>query len=242
MSPVDRIRWALRTFGETDQTGLLQHIIVPTSGGDTSLAAPHSMRQALLADGNPAHFTMVFVDTLVHNPGTLSHVEKMRERGEQDGYEIRIYRTCLPFVTREDIDLAYPGWDTYDDDHREQFEAAREALKLEPFRRALGELKGDNKPLCLISGATSLITTSRVGPPLKKREDGLYELNFFAGFSSQQIDAYMKKNKLPRNPDHVDPFKGEKQNLECGLDNVSLSGNGPQSDMPRLNLLVSFAT
>jgi len=232
MSPVDRIRWALRTFGETDQTGLLQHIIVPTSGGDTSFAAPHAMRQALRADDNPSRFTMVFVDTLVHKQPTLDHLELMRARGKQDGYEIQIYR---PRVTREYIERAYPEWNTYKVEHKEQLEAARQALKLEPFQRALGELKGD-KPRCLISGATSLKTKSREGkPPLRKREDGLYELNFFAGLSPHEIDRYMEENDLPRNREHEDPFKGP-DHLECGLDNVSLSVNGerPPSRMPRV--------
>ena len=49
--------------------------------------------------------------------------------------------------------------------------------------------------------------------------DGILKISPFYYWSDEELDDYLKKNNLPKNPDYFDPVKAL-QSRECGIHNI----------------------
>ena len=88
-----------------------------------------------------------------------------------------------------------------------------EQVKLEPFRRAMSEIKPDIWITNLRKGQTSFRDTIDI---VSKTDDGLLKLSPFYNWSDKDLDSYMNKNNLVNEHDYFDPTKVDEKR-ECGL-------------------------
>jgi len=98
------------------------------------------------------------------------------------------------------------------DPEHEQF---TEEVKLEPFRRAMKEIKPDLWITNLRSGQTAFRDSLDI---INKTETGLLKISPFYFWSDIDLDGYMKENKLINEYDYYDPTKVDEKR-ECGLHN-----------------------
>ena len=91
-----------------------------------------------------------------------------------------------------------------------------EQVKLEPFKRAMSEIKPDLWITNLRKGQTSFRDSIDI---LSKTEEGLLKLSPFYNWSDKDLDQYMKENNLVNEYDYFDPTKVDEKR-ECGLHNV----------------------
>ena len=99
-----------------------------------------------------------------------------------------------------------------DDPEHEQF---TEEVKLEPFRRAMKEIKPDLWITNLRAGQTAFRDNLDI---FNKTETGLLKISPFYFWSDVDLDGYMKENKLINEYDYYDPTKVDEKR-ECGLHN-----------------------
>ena len=193
----ERIIWAHETF----RSGLVSG----TSGGETSAVLPHLVMEAFEGKGIPKEDmpTTIFVDIKYYTRETYEMVSKIKEMG----LNVVTYKT---HITREDIERKYPGWQNPKSKH---FEQIVEIIKLEPFRRALRELKA----AALMSGIMRWETAERLKAPFIEEKDGIHRIYPICDWSREQITQYLRQNSLPINPNHYDPTKGPDQRGECGI-------------------------
>lgn len=88
-----------------------------------------------------------------------------------------------------------------------------EEVKLEPFRRAMAEIKPDLWITNLRKGQTTFRDTINI---VSESEAGLLKLSPFYNWSDKKLDRYIKENKLENEFDYFDPTKGSEKR-ECGL-------------------------
>lgn len=108
---------------------------------------------------------------------------------------------------REAIDGAVPSLD--DPRHA----AFTEEVKLEPFRRAINELKPEVWFTALRATDTAQRATM---DPVSVNPDGLIKVAPLLHWHAKDLWQYMQQHGLPDNEDYFDPTKAE-QHRECGL-------------------------
>ena len=142
---------------------------------------------------------IVWVDTGYNTRATLLHAERLTERLSLN---LKVYRP--------------EGYDTYvevpalDDPGHAEF---TERVKLEPFRRALTELKPDVWFSSLRSHQTAHRATLS---PVQSTMMGYRKALPVLDWSEQDIQDYIEKYDLPFEDNYFDPTKGEPKR-ECGL-------------------------
>ncbi len=90
-----------------------------------------------------------------------------------------------------------------------------EQVKLEPFKRAMEELKPDVWFTNLRKGQTAHRDSLDI---LSFGKDGVLKVSPFYHYSDTQLDAYMKEYNLPNEFNYFDPTK-VLEHRECGLHN-----------------------
>jgi len=86
-------------------------------------------------------------------------------------------------------------------------------VKLEPFRRALAELR----PEVWFTALRQDQTEFRAGlQPVTLSKEGILKVSPVFHWSSKQMNDYLKAHGLPNNFDYFDPTKAEDKR-ECGL-------------------------
>ena len=96
-----------------------------------------------------------------------------------------------------------------------QHEIFTEEVKLEPFRRAMSELKPDLWITNLRKGQTNFRDSLDI---FTESEDGLLKVSPFYYWTDYDLDNYMKENGLENEYDYFDPTKVDDKR-ECGLHN-----------------------
>ena len=99
---------------------------------------------------------------------------------------------------------------TLEDDNFQQFS---EVVKLEPFRRALKEHQPELWFTNIRVRQTELRNKKDI---LSLSKDGILKVSPFYYWTDQELDHYIKSNKLTKNSDYFDPVKAL-QNRECGI-------------------------
>lgn len=118
--------------------------------------------------------------------------------------------TYIPKQTSAHRDATMNGIPSVNNPLHDEF---TEQVKLEPFRRALSELKPD----VWFNAIRKDQTEFRQGlDVLSQSKDGVLKVAPLFYKNDQDLDAYLEENNLPNEFDYFDPTKVE-ENRECGL-------------------------
>ena len=98
------------------------------------------------------------------------------------------------------------------DSRHEEF---TEQVKLEPFKRAINEIKPDLWITNLRKGQTQFRDNIDI---VSESNEGLLKVSPFYYWSDLELENYMNKNKLENEFDYFDPTKADEKR-ECGLHN-----------------------
>lgn len=187
--PEQLLEWAV---------GLDQRTIVTTNFGPFAAVLLHMVTRlrpdlpVLMVDtGYGTEATYRFADELVRRLGLNLH-------------------TYVPRRTRAMREALEGPAPTPDDPRHAAF---TEEVKLEPFRRALAELK----PQVWFTALRKDQTEFRAGlAPVTRSREGILKVSPVFHWSSRQMNDYLKAHGLPNNYDYFDPTKVEDKR-ECGL-------------------------
>lgn len=150
-----------------------------------------------------AKIPVVWCDTGYNTPQTYNHAEDLIKRFNLN---IKLY---VPKQTASHRDIVL-GIPSIEDPRHVEF---TEQVKLEPFKRAMNEIKPDVWFTNLRKGQTALRDTLDV---LSLGKDGVLKVSPFYHWSDAQLDTYLNDQKLPNEHKYYDPTKVV-ENRECGL-------------------------
>ncbi|WP_053970322.1 phosphoadenosine phosphosulfate reductase family protein [Mangrovimonas sp. ST2L15] len=187
-APNEIIQWAM---------GLTNNKIVTTSFGVYSAILLSNMAK------HDPKIKVVWCDTLYNDLETYEHAQKLI-----DTYGLNIHK-YQPLLSREEIEATI-GLPNLEDDN---FKAFSEAVKLEPFRRALNELQPEVWFTNIRVRQTEYRDKKDI---LSLSKDGILKVSPFYYWSDQELDQYLEENQLPKNHGYFDPVKALK-NRECGI-------------------------
>tara|TARA_B110000881_G_C18439771_1_gene445296 strand:+ start:188 stop:817 length:630 start_codon:yes stop_codon:yes gene_type:complete len=125
------------------------------------------------------------------------------------GLNIKLYK---PLKTSQYYDMPSDKIPEINDPQHEIF---TEEVKLEPFRRAMSELKPDLWITNLRKGQTNFRDSLDI---FTESKDGLLKVSPFYYWTDYDLDNYMKENGLENEYDYFDPTKVDDKR-ECGLHN-----------------------
>lgn len=186
----DIVRWAL-SLGEPT--------IVTTSFGPNSGALLHVLSSV------DKSVPVVWADSGYNMRDTYVVAQQLIESLELDA---RVY---APSITSERLNVLLGGIPTLDEPERHK-EFTR-IVKLEPFQRAIAELK----PSVWISGIRRGDTEFRKSLDIVSYDkNGILKVAPIFYWSDEQIDEYMQEHELPTCRHYFDPTKVE-SGRECGL-------------------------
>jgi len=146
---------------------------------------------------------VVWCDTGYNTSQTYKHAEELITTL---GLNVKLY---VPKQTaaHRDVVMGIPG---IDDPGHAKF---TEQVKLEPFKRAMSEIKPDVWFTNLRKGQTALRDTLDI---LSLSKDGVLKVSPFYHWSDGQLDMYLEERNLPNEHKYFDPTK-VLENRECGL-------------------------
>ena len=148
--------------------------------------------------------TVLFVDSGYNTIATYKYAQKLIK-----DLNLNV-KTYIPAQTRAFRDVAMDGIPSVDSPLHDEF---TEQVKLEPFRRALGELEPDvwfnaiRKDQTEFRGALDVLSLSK---------DGVLKVAPLFYLTDSDLDAYQAEHNLPNEFDYFDPTKAL-ANRECGL-------------------------
>lgn len=187
-TPDEIAEWALK---------LSNNRIVTTSFGVYSSVLLSTMSKL---DNN---IRVVWCDTLYNQPSTYEHASNLIEK-----YNLNILK-YQSLYTKEEIDRTI-GLPSLEDENHAIFS---EAVKLEPFRRALKEQNPDVWFTNIRVRQTEYRDKKDI---LSYSKDGILKVSPFYYWSDAELDAYIKKHQLTKNINYFDPIKAL-LNRECGI-------------------------
>ena len=138
------------------------------------------------------------MDTGYNTRATLEFVERLRQRLDLD---LRVYRP------------EGPEWESVPALDDPGHPAFTRRVKLEPFARALNELRPD---LWLTALRREQTAHRAAQPQVRWHERGYLKVAPLLEWSEADMRAYLARHQLPRGPECYDPTKGEARR-ECGL-------------------------
>lgn len=118
--------------------------------------------------------------------------------------------TYIPKQTSAHRDATFNGIPSVNNPLHAEF---TEQVKLEPFKRALSELKPDVWFNAIRKDQTEFRQALDV---LSQSKDGVLKVAPLFYKTDKDLDAYLEENDLPNEFDYFDPTKVE-ENRECGL-------------------------
>lgn len=146
---------------------------------------------------------VIWCDTGYNNFQTYQHAHDLIK-----AYNLNI-NIYVPKQTKAFTDVTL-GLPTIDDPKHQQF---TELVKLEPFRRALAE----HEPEIWFTNIRVRQTSYRDSLDiLSYSQEGILKISPFYYWSDEDLDDYLKVNKLPKNTAYFDPVKAL-QSRECGI-------------------------
>ncbi|MDV7140605.1 phosphoadenosine phosphosulfate reductase family protein [Maribacter sp. TH_r10] len=146
---------------------------------------------------------VVWCDTGYNTPQTYAHAEELIGTLKLN---VKLY---VPRQTaaHRDVVMGIPG---IDDPRHAVF---TDQVKLEPFKRAMAEIKPDVWFTNLRKGQTALRDTLDI---FSLSKDGILKVSPFYSWTDEQLDKYLEERKLPNEHRYFDPTK-VLENRECGL-------------------------
>ena len=188
-SPKEIVEWAL---------SIAKNPIITTNFRPYEAAILHLVSQIR------PDITVLFVDSGYNTIATYKYAQKLIK-----DLNLNV-KTYIPAQTRAFRDVAMDGIPSVDSPLHDEF---TEQVKLEPFRRALGELEPDvwfnaiRKDQTEFRGALDVLSLSK---------DGVLKVAPLFYLTDSDLDAYQAEHNLPNEFDYFDPTKAL-ANRECGL-------------------------
>jgi phosphoadenosine phosphosulfate reductase len=187
-SPDEIIQWAL---------ALTDNRIVTTSFGIYSAVLLSTMSR------HDKNINVIWCDTLYNQPSTYEHASNLIK-----AYNLNVHH-YKPLKSKTEIDATI-GLPNLEDDNHSEFS---EAVKLEPFRRALKEHQPELWFTNIRVRQTELRNKKDI---LSLSKDGILKVSPFYYCTNYDLDNYLEVHSLPKNQDYFDPIKAL-QNRECGI-------------------------
>lgn len=187
-SPEEIIKWAF---------SLSENRIVTTSFGIYS-----SVLLDTITKLDPM-IRVVWCDTLYNHPNTYQHANHLIKELKLN---IHKYRSLM---SKDEIDRSIGLPDLENDTHK----IFSEVVKLEPFRRALRELKPEVWFTNIRIRQTEYRDELSI---LSLSKDGILKVSPFYYWSDNDLDDHLRIKGLPKNHDYFDPTK-VLRNRECGI-------------------------
>lgn len=147
---------------------------------------------------------IVWCDTGYNTSQTYRHAEDLIKKLQLN---IHLY---TPLQTAAHRDVIFGGIPQVEEESHQEF---TKQVKLEPFMRAMGELKPDVWFTNLRKGQTSFRDSIDI---LSYSKDGILKVSPFYHWSDEELDSYLEKHQLPNEFKYFDPTK-VLSNRECGL-------------------------
>tara|TARA_R110002073_G_scaffold57778_4_gene146782 strand:+ start:213904 stop:214530 length:627 start_codon:yes stop_codon:yes gene_type:complete len=187
-SPNEIIEWAL---------ALTKNRLVTTSFGVYS-----SVLLSTIAK-HDNQIKVIWCDTLYNKPTTYEHAHQLIQE-----YNLNVHQ-YQPLLSKAEIDATI-GLPSVEDENHAEFS---EAVKLEPFRRALEEHRPELWFTNIRVRQTELRNKKDI---LSFSKDGILKVSPFYYWTDDDLDHFIIANGLPKNEDYFDPIKAL-QNRECGI-------------------------
>ena len=190
-SPQDIIRWT---------QGLGQRVFASTSFSPNSAGMLHMIKQTV------PDMPVVWVDSGYNLADTYRTAEKIMQELQLD---MHVY---IPQMTAERRNALMGGIPHPDDDETLHQEFSRQ-VKLEPFQRAIDDLKGQ----VWVTGIRRQETDFRRSLDILSIDNrGLLRVAPLFYWSDEQLEAYVQEHNLPSCRHYFDPTKVI-DGRECGL-------------------------
>lgn len=188
-TPQEIIEWAVSQPGK---------IIVTTNFRPQEAVILHMAAQA------KPDIEVLWVDSGYNLPNTYRFADQVIE---QLNLSVSVYS---PTVTAARRDAVMGGIPMVDDPDHERF---TEQFKLEPFRRAMAEMKPD---LWLTAVRREQTEFRQNMTPVSATASGAIKVAPLLDWTDADMEAYLAKHGLPDEKKYFDPTKAE-ANRECGL-------------------------
>lgn len=148
---------------------------------------------------------VLWIDAGYATPATYRVADEITERLKLN---LVVYQPRRSRAHREAVEGSPPGLD-----EPERLARFTEEVKLEPFERAVRELR----PEVWLTALRAESTTERAAmQPVSLSRNGLIKVTPLLHWSSKQMYEYVQRHQLPNNFDYYDPTKIE-GHRECGL-------------------------
>ncbi|WP_026837611.1 phosphoadenosine phosphosulfate reductase family protein [Gillisia sp. JM1] len=147
---------------------------------------------------------IVWCDTGYNTPQTYRHAEELIAQLQLN---VQLY---TPLKTAAHRDVLFGGIPEVEDNSHQEF---TKQVKLEPFLRAMGELKPDVWFTNLRKGQTAFRDSIDI---LSYSKDGILKVSPFYYWSDGELGTYLEEHQLPNEFNYFDPTK-VLSNRECGL-------------------------
>ena len=148
---------------------------------------------------------VIWADSGYMMPQTYIFAEKTIE---QLKLNVKVYNPLMTAARRDAIKGSVPGLD-----NEEELEEFADLVKLEPFKRALSEMKPDVWITSIRKEQNPFRDTLDT---FVKEGDGPLKVNPVFYWSEEQMEAYISEYNLPDEKRYFDPTKIS-ENRECGL-------------------------
>lgn len=190
-SPVEIVRWAL---------SLGKQVM-----GTTSFAQNSAVMLKIITDADPS-IPVVWVDSGYNVPDTYRVAERLMEQLKPN---MKVY---IPDMTAERRNAIMGGIPHPDDDPEVHADFTRQ-VKLDPFQRALAELK----PEVWLTGIRREETDFRKTLDIVTVDNrGILKVAPIFYWNNEDIEDFMEEHSLPTCKHYFDPTKVS-DNRECGL-------------------------
>ncbi len=147
---------------------------------------------------------VLWVDAGTNTPETYRYADDLTRRL---GLNLHVFQPLRSRARREALDGPPPAAGT------PRFDAFVREVKLEPFERAIAELK----PGVWLTAVRADETAERARmQPVSLNADGILKVAPVLRWNARQMHDYLKRHGLPNNFDYLDPTKPE-AHRECGL-------------------------
>ena len=146
---------------------------------------------------------VIWCDTGYNTAATYRHAEKVIK---ELSLNVKLF-VPLQTTAHRDVTMGVPSVD--DPEHAE----FTRQVKLEPFGRAMKEHQPDVWFTNLRKGQTAFRDNIDI---LSMSSDGVLKVSPFYHWSDEELDSYLKENKLDNEKRYFDPTK-VLGNRECGL-------------------------
>lgn len=171
--PAQRVQWARKNFPKES--------VVTTSFGAQSAAFLHLVSRAF------PKIPVIFIDTGYHFPETLAFA---RDLTKILNLNLQIYR---PKISPEEIESRHGRLWELGPDGLEKF---HEIIRIEPMRRAWGELN----PKVWLAGLRRSGSDHRQRLEVLSRQDARWKLLPILEWGDREVGAYLQTHHLPYHP------------------------------------------